>query len=409
MTHTPPRHCHRPHTPHTPLLIETRPLLLSPAQCSYIIHNIGDRTTNNGGKSFGPTYITAAALSIPPPQQQQHGQELGKQGGDDSNGVTVQLLNPNHHKVCVFHSELVLTWLQQAFQKAGIDEAIHKWCQANGIHNNRDDDSSSLSHYKINPRLRLLRYDAADHDIFLPHYDATTTTTRDTYESKLTILLYLNTGGGVDFHGGNTVFLNSLQPSENMMEVVATLGKLLVFNHELYHASQALITKVHHETIDGGSGSGGGTKFVLRSDVMFPIQYVVSTNHASDQMTSVPLQPLPLSQNFESTHDNDDDDDNEATRTTILLPMTVRTVLDQFVLSDMERSDHPLETLLAVLQQLDINHSMPLTTLMTLGQVAVVTMMMDLGLDEIVAEGFYRQCQEVSASLDHHNPPTKMI
>ena len=102
MTHILPQHCHRPLTPHTPLLLETMPLLLSPAQCSYIIYNLGCRTTNNGGETYGPTYITAASHS---PQQERN--EGGEDDGGD--GVTVQLLNPNHHKVCVFNSKLVLT------------------------------------------------------------------------------------------------------------------------------------------------------------------------------------------------------------------------------------------------------------------------------------------------------------
>ncbi|KAI2495936.1 hypothetical protein MHU86_18590 [Fragilaria crotonensis] len=394
--HTPPRHCHRPLTPHTPLLLETRSLLLSPAQCSYIIHNLGYRTTNNGGKTFGPTYVTAAALS--PQQHQERREQRNVAAGDGSDGgVTVQLLNPNHHKVCVFYSDLVLIWLQQAFQKAGIDEAIQSWCRKNGIQGKKDDSSTSSSYdYRINPRLRLLRYDTADHDIFLPHYDATTTTTTTTkdkkmYESKLTILLYLNTGGGVHFHGGNTVFLNSLQPSENMLEVVPKLGKFLVFNHELYHASQGLTLNVDDQNC--GAHSGGGTKFVLRSDVMFPIQNVATeTNHTSDKTVSSSLLLLPTQ--------DDDHDDNQASRPADLLPMTVQTVLDQLAQSvDMEDDHHDnLETLIAVLQQLDIDPSMPLTTLMSLGEVTVVTMMMDLGLEKYVAERFYRHCQETSAS-----------
>ena len=67
----------------------------------------------------------------------------------------------------------------------------------------------------LNPRLRVLRYDASDMDFFSPHYDATTTFTDKSnhsssqkenieIESQLTVLLYLNEG----FDRGRTIFLD---------------------------------------------------------------------------------------------------------------------------------------------------------------------------------------------------------
>jgi len=59
----------------------------------------------------------------------------------------------------------------------------------------------------LNPRLRVLRYDAPDKDVFEPHFDATTRVNEST--SLLTVLIYLNDGGGKDFDGGETCFLDS--------------------------------------------------------------------------------------------------------------------------------------------------------------------------------------------------------
>ena len=313
---TPPLHCHRPHTPHTPLLMESSSLL-SASQCRYIIYNLGYRTTNNGGKTHGPNYITAA----------QH------------EGATVELLDPNHHKVCVFYSELVLKWMQEAFEKSGIKDAIETWCQANGLDRK----------YRINPRLRLLRYDARDDDIFLPHYDATTTSAG--YESKLTILLYLNTGGGVHFGGGKTLCLNSLQPSE-FLEISPKQGKFVVFNHELYHASQVLLSQndLVCDTVRGG------TKFVLRSDVMFSV--------VENQSPPPPIVEL-------------------------CVPPTTTTMV-QDVVDDLNNSDSKL---LEVLQELDMDQ-LPVATLLVPGPVAVEAMLVDLGLVSPTAKEFVRRCQE---------------
>jgi hypothetical protein len=92
------------------------------------------------------------------------------------------------------------------------------------------------------------------------------------YESKLTILLYLNTCGSA-FVGGETVFLNSLKPdSTDCLTVKPARGMLVIFNHELYHASRELVYDASLSVEDGEGDDGfvtGGSKFVLRSDVMF--------------------------------------------------------------------------------------------------------------------------------------------
>jgi len=114
----------------------------------------------------------------------------------------------------------------------------------------------------LNPRLRVLRYDASDNDVFEPHFDATTRVISDINgkccdtTSLLTVLVYLNDGGGKDFDGGETFYLDSVSPKSHADEIsiVSSCGKAVVFEHDLYHASVPLRF---------------GTKYVLRTDVLF--------------------------------------------------------------------------------------------------------------------------------------------
>jgi len=245
---SPPASCHRPNTPHDPLLLLTSPLF-SLQQCEYIL-SVGYKASNDGGLHHGPRYITTAR--------------------NGSDGGLVQLLKPNHHKVCVFKNAVVLKWLTGVLREHLTPELSAWWVRTNnadGVDHDGEPD------YIVNPRLRLLRYDACDKDEFLPHYDATTTCTQDDgteYESKLTILLYLNTCGTA-FVGGETLFLNSLQPEDHLV-VTPERGKMVIFNHELYHSSQQLVYDESISVDDGKDADGfiiGGSKFVLRSDVMF--------------------------------------------------------------------------------------------------------------------------------------------
>jgi len=269
---TPPASCQRPHTPHDSLLLLC-PQALSSWQCQYIIKK-GYQATNDGGAHYGPRYVKEAAQSH----------------GSASDDAVVKLQKPNHHKVCVFMDNMILTWLECVIQKQ-FDEYIREW------------NISENKQYMVNPRLRLLRYDAADEDVFLSHYDATTTTTLKgvEYESKLTILLYLN----ADFCDGETAFLNSLNPSD-FLNITPTTGQVVVFNHELYHASRELQYNGDF-VVDGIEG---GTKFVLRSDVLF------EKEAEEDLCTSTSLLEMPTSDVVEvkvadilsGMNDNDNDD-----------------------------------------------------------------------------------------------------
>ena len=105
----------------------------------------------------------------------------------------------------------------------------------------------------LNPRLRVLRYDSDDHDVFDPHFDATTRVAGDK-TSLLTVLLYLNDGGGVNFEGGQTLFLDS--EKGDSVHVTPAMGSAVVFEHDLFHSSAPLEF---------------GTKYVLRTDVLFAV------------------------------------------------------------------------------------------------------------------------------------------
>jgi prolyl 4-hydroxylase len=92
-----------------------------------------------------------------------------------------------------------------------------------------------------NERFRAYRYEPGQY--FAPHYDGCFRRSADE-ESLLTFLVYLNEG----FAGGATRFLDfgvSIAPKK---------GMALLFQHHLLHEGAVLVS---------------GTKYVLRSDVMY--------------------------------------------------------------------------------------------------------------------------------------------
>ncbi|RHY39727.1 hypothetical protein DYB34_011055 [Aphanomyces astaci] len=110
------------------------------------------------------------------------------------------------------------------------------------------------------PRLRLLRYEGSDR--FDAHYDRIVPDEATGSESLITVLIYLNDGGGVDFSGGETLYINP----ENMAEsvgVVPQRGRVVLFEHCLYHSGSPL------QHIDD---SANQRKYVMRTDILFRIQ-----------------------------------------------------------------------------------------------------------------------------------------
>jgi predicted 2-oxoglutarate/Fe(II)-dependent dioxygenase YbiX len=91
----------------------------------------------------------------------------------------------------------------------------------------------------INERFRVYRYEPGQY--FAPHTDGSFRR-QNGEESRLTLLVYLND----DFEGGETAFSDDV--------VVPARGMALVFRHEFLHEGRAVVS---------------GSKYVLRSDVMF--------------------------------------------------------------------------------------------------------------------------------------------
>ena len=99
----------------------------------------------------------------------------------------------------------------------------------------------------FNERLRYYKYNAGH--VFQPHKDGGFI--RGNGEMSFqTVLVYLNDG----FEGGTTDFYN--EDGSPRLTVVPVQGMALIFKHELTHGGAAVVS---------------GTKYVLRSDVMFGV------------------------------------------------------------------------------------------------------------------------------------------
>jgi hypothetical protein len=106
----------------------------------------------------------------------------------------------------------------------------------------------------INPRFRVLRYSGDDR--FDAHYDGYIKV--GSRCSLASVLIYLNSGGGVDFAGGETLFLNTEDPSE-YATVEPRVGRVVVFEHTLRHSGSKVL---------GPSAS----KLAVRTDLLFQVE-----------------------------------------------------------------------------------------------------------------------------------------
>ena len=196
---------------------------LDTTECQQLIH------LANKLSSTGFHYVTEAAHT-------------------DNEGVThiVKLQEANKHKLSVFEHASTLDKLWKKMKPLVLPH-IGSFIR----------DTNCGQPLGLNPRLRVLRYDATDHDIFEAHFDATTKVGDTT--SLLTVLIYLNDGGGVDFDGGETWYMDHHTSSRNgnadtATKVTPSTGKVVVFEHDLFHSSVPLEF---------------GTKYVLRTDILF--------------------------------------------------------------------------------------------------------------------------------------------
>jgi hypothetical protein len=109
----------------------------------------------------------------------------------------------------------------------------------------------------LNDRLRFLRYDPGD--FFAPHTDGYYQRPYNHPRpacSKLTVMLYLNSGGGGggSFEGGETRFVAEGRDAGPSVALTPTAGDVLVFTHPVLHEGSMVIR---------------GRKYAVRTDVMY--------------------------------------------------------------------------------------------------------------------------------------------
>lgn len=119
------------------------------------------------------------------------------------------------------------------------------------VPSSRDDGSGNeWDIVGLNERFRILRY-SKDH-IFPWHYDGNFM--RNSQErSFMTIMIYLNDGGGVDFEGGSTLFRPG-NGEDDVVEYVPGKGDVVVFDHRILHEGAKLVQ---------------GKKYAIRTDIMY--------------------------------------------------------------------------------------------------------------------------------------------
>jgi hypothetical protein len=251
-----PRYCSRYHVPPSQCVAFTISNVLSSTECQMLIQ-LAEKVNNNF------QYVTEATHVA-----------------SDGSSYRVPIQNPNPHKLSVLHHPQTISMLWKRLQPV-IQSDIFLHLPS---YQRRMNCGMPVG---LNPRIRILRYDATDNDRFEPHFDATTyIDTQQQHQeaeqqqqlkqkSLLTVLIYLNSGGGVDFSGGETCYLDShisttsslsvttnhgkepniVTPTNSVTtKVIAETGKVVIFEHDLYHSGAPLIS---------------GTKYVLRTDVMF--------------------------------------------------------------------------------------------------------------------------------------------
>lgn len=228
------RHFHKPED----CFAVTIPNLLSPAECQQLI---------TLGRTGGFDYIRHAMHTAA-----------------DGSQYQVELQNPNKHKLSVFQHSGWVDLLWQRIQ-AVLNTPMESSQPPLTDFLKRESVPAPTG---LNPRLRVLQYDADDQDEFAPHFDATTRIGGQI--SLLTVLLYLNSGCGQDFEGGETYYLNAAMSttkstslveisSADVTRVTPQVGTVVIFEHDLFHSGHPL---------------QWGTKYVLRTDLLFEISEV---------------------------------------------------------------------------------------------------------------------------------------
>ncbi|KAI0479849.1 hypothetical protein F4859DRAFT_477537 [Xylaria cf. heliscus] len=125
-------------------------------------------------------------------------------------------------------------------------------------------DRTKYKFFRVNKRLRFLKYTSGQ--FFKAHCDGPygeTTPEGDLVQTYMTVHLYLNdsqqeVGPGVDLVGGATSFLS--RDNSRKMDVDPKAGRILIFQHsQLRHSGDNVVA---------------GTKFTVRTDIMYKIPKV---------------------------------------------------------------------------------------------------------------------------------------
>ncbi|KAI8946982.1 hypothetical protein F4801DRAFT_592945 [Xylaria longipes] len=121
-------------------------------------------------------------------------------------------------------------------------------------------DRTKYKFYRVNKRLRFLRYTAGQ--FFKPHCDGPygETTPEGDVQTYMTVHLYLNdsreeVGPSVDLIGGATSFLS--RDNSRKLDVCPKAGRVLIFQHAQLRHSGDRVTAGH--------------KFTVRTDIMYKI------------------------------------------------------------------------------------------------------------------------------------------
>jgi hypothetical protein len=123
----------------------------------------------------------------------------------------------------------------------------------------------------LNEQLRFLRYGRGE--FFAPHYDGVYPRPDGSACSELTVMVYLNGGGGEDFAGGTTRILPHPPPRDTGAMAAAAAGATALRDGErcLYEFEPARgdVLVFSHDILHEGAPVSWGCKYAVRTDVMF--------------------------------------------------------------------------------------------------------------------------------------------
>jgi len=138
---------------------------------------------------------------------------------------------------------------------------LHNWVDVTGNGPARRGETWKVT--RLNERGRYLKYIGGEY--FKPHCDGTYETPDGTERSYFTLHLYLNDAvsksGEKQLEGGATTFFNSSMKSR--IDVVPKAGRVLLFQHRfLIHSGDDVVK---------------GTKYTLRTDIMYALEKDVAS------------------------------------------------------------------------------------------------------------------------------------